>query len=139
MNNQNLKLVRIAKRPNYTIGKLYLGEEYICDTLEDTVRQLGRNGKGKIKHNTAIPADRYEVKITYSNRFKCLMPLLIDVPFFEGIRIHSGNTHENTSGCILVGDNSIVGGLTSSKLYYIDVYTKIEKALKKGKLYIDII
>lgn len=104
-------LKRIFKGEDYTIGNIYVNGQYFADSLEDTVRDV------KIKGKTAIPAGKYLILMTYSNRFKKIMPLLIDVPGFEGVRIHSGNTPEDTEGCILVGKNTIKGQLTSSRLY----------------------
>ena len=100
-------LKRIFKGEDYTIGNIYVNGQYFADSLEDTVRDV------KIKGKTAIPAGKYLILMTYSNRFKKIMPLLIDVPGFEGVRIHSGNTPEDTEGCILVGKNTIKGQLTS--------------------------
>jgi hypothetical protein len=104
-------LKRIFKGEDYTIGHIYINGQYFADSLEDTVRDV------KIKGKTAIPAGKYLILMTYSNRFKKIMPLLIDVPGFEGVRIHSGNTPEDTEGCILVGKNTIKGQLTSSRIY----------------------
>jgi len=80
-----LKLKRIALKPTYTIGKLYIDDVYFCDTLEDTVRDKNKNGKFdageyKIYGQTAIPYGKYEIKWTYSPRFKRYMPLLMNVP-----------------------------------------------------------
>lgn len=118
-----LKLQRIFKAETYTIGKLFIDGVYFCDTLEDKVRDV------KIKGITAIPTGKYKVKITMSNRFKKLMPLLIDVPNFEGIRIHSGNTSEDTEGCILVGKNSETGKVTNSR----NTFEKLMLELNKDK------
>lgn len=104
-----LKLQRTFKAETYTVGKLFIDGVYFCDTLEDKVRDV------KIKGITAIPTGKYKVQITMSNRFKKLMPLLINVPNFEGVRIHSGNTSEDTEGCILVGKNSEPGKVTNSR------------------------
>ena len=93
-----LRLIRRLLTESVTIGDLYIGEHHFCSTLEDTVRS-GEKVYGK----TAIPAGRYQVRLTYSNRFKRVMPQLMNVPNFEGIRIHSGNTEKDTEGCILVG------------------------------------
>lgn len=118
-----LELKRIAIRDTYTIGKLYINGKYFCDTLEDKVRDLNKDGdlkdlgEGKVMHETAIPYGTYTVIMNMSNRFKRVMPLLLDVPHFAGIRIHSGNKAEHSSGCILVGKNSVKGGLTESKHY----------------------
>ena len=104
-----LKLKRIAYRDKYTIGRLFINNEYFCDTLEDVPREV------KVMHETCIPSGKYKVIINLSARFKKLMPLLISVPGFEGIRIHTGNTSQDTSGCILVGENKIVGRLINSR------------------------
>ncbi len=74
-----------------------------CDTLEDPVRELGPNGEGKVYGQTAIPAGTYKVAITWSVKFQKHMLAVLDVPFFTGIRIHSGNDAGDTLGCILVG------------------------------------
>ena len=113
---------RIFKGEDYTIGKLYIDDKYFADTLEDTVRDV------KIKGKTAIPEGKYLILMTYSPRFKKIMPILVDVPGFEGVRIHSGNTAEDTEGCILVGKNTIKGQLTSSRLYTRMLYDEIKKS-----------
>jgi len=111
-----LKLIRKYKCPNYTIGHLYINDKYFCDTLEDKVRQLD-SIEDKIKHKTAIPKGKYKVVVTMSPRFKRLLPLLLNVPFFEGIRIHRGNDENDTSGCIIVGENKIKGKVINSTYY----------------------
>lgn len=112
-----LILRRIAKKPTYTIGRLFLmkdgKEEYLCDTLEDTVRVL-EELSDKVPGRTAIPAGEYSLSLTYSNRFKRFLPLVEDVPFFAGIRIHAGNSDVDTEGCLLVGKNKNVGTVSKS-------------------------
>lgn len=108
-----LKLLRKYKKPTYTIGTLSVDGAYFCDTLEDRVRDLVI--ERKVKGSTAIPAGRYRVILNWSPRFKKPLPLLLDVPHFEGIRIHAGNTAKDTEGCILVGRNTQPGTLTDSK------------------------
>lgn len=111
-----LKLIRKYKCPNYTIGHLYINDKYFCDTLEDTVRELNTIND-KIKHKTAIPKGKYKVVVTMSPKFRRSLPLLLNVPFFEGIRIHRGNDENDTSGCIIVGENKIKGRLVNSTYY----------------------
>lgn len=119
-------LNRIARKSAYTIGKLFEGGSYFCDTLEDPVRELkdlNRDGdfddpgEGKIYGQTAIPEGTYEIIMTFSARFKKVMPILLNVPGYSGIRIHSGSKPEHTEGCILLGKNKIVGGLVDSRLW----------------------
>ena len=130
-----LELRRIAKKPTYTIGRLYINEEYFCDTIEDTDRGLNSYMSleevkaKKVKGKTAIPTDTYRVKITYSPRFKKDMPLIENVVGFEGIRIHSGNTAEDTEGCIIVGENKVVGKVINSK----ETYNKLFSILLQDK------
>lgn len=95
-----LKRDRENKRENSTIGKLYTDDgTYLCDTLEDVERE----GE-KIYGKTAIPVGRYELRWSYSPKFKRYLPELLDVPNYTGVRIHSGNTHKDTEGCPLVGE-----------------------------------
>lgn len=121
-----LRLHRHYFGDTYTIGKLYIDDKYFCDTLEDKVRLLPLtcpntpkwkecNCIEKVKHETAIPFGTYKVVLSYSNTFKKVLPLLIDVQHFLGVRIHSGNNAGHSSGCVLVGKNTIKGGLTESK------------------------
>ena len=86
-----LILDRIFMADDYTIGRLFIDGAYFCDTLEDTVRDLKSDGSGKIYGETAIPTGEYKVMLARSPRFKRILPRLLNVPFFEGILIHSGN------------------------------------------------
>lgn len=125
-----IKLKRIAIKKDYTIGKLYIDDVYFCDTLEDAVRDLNKNGKfdngeKKIYGQTAIPYGTYEVTTNVvSSRFKNRIwakpyngkiPRLLNVQSFDGVLLHPGSSQLDTSGCILVGKNTIVGRLTDSQ------------------------
>lgn len=101
----NLILKREYFGDTFTVGKLYKDDQYIGYTLEDKVREVAGEPVETWKQfgNTAIPAGTYNVSITMSNRFKMKLPLLHDVPGFEGVRIHTGNSSKDTEGCILVG------------------------------------
>ena len=111
--NMKIAVRRFLKGSKYTIGKMYLNGVYFCDTLEDPVCDL-RSIKDKIKHNTAILAGVYPVVLTYSPKFGRILPLLLNVLYFVGIRIHRGNDENDTSGCILVGENKVVGKVINS-------------------------
>lgn len=140
----NITLNRIAKKPTYTIGKLYIDNKYFCDTLEDKDRGLTQSmseaeiKSKKVYGETAIPSGTYEVIVSYSNKFKQYMPLLLNVKGFAGIRIHSGNTDKDSYGCILVGENSVVGKVLNSRNTYKKLFPLINKACKTGKVYITI-
>ena len=138
-----LTLKRIALRPTYTIGKLYIDDVYFCDTIEDTVRDINKNGKfdngeKKIHSKTAIPYGTYEIKWTYSPRFKKYTPQLMNVPSFEGIRIHAGNTSADTEGCLILGENKQVGKVLNSRATINKFYPIIKEACSKVKVTIEI-
>ena len=111
-----INIKRIYKGNNYTIGNLFINDIYICDTLEDVVRDLKEDGSGKIMNKTAIPSGTYKITLEWSPRFGKILPYLHNVPFFTGILIHSGNTINDTSGCILVGWNTVKGQVLNSKI-----------------------
>lgn len=119
-----IKVERKYKQSAYTIGKMYIDGSYFCDTLEDKDRGLSQGMTAKqiaaikVKGQTAIPVGTYQVKETYSNRFKKTMPELLHVPEYAGVRIHSGNTAADTEGCILVGENKAVGKVINSRNWY---------------------
>lgn len=117
----DLRLKRLYRKETYSIGKLYINGKYFCDTCEDRCRELydfmpEKEIKArKVYAETAIPYGAYKVIISYSSKFKKNLPLLCKVKGFEGIRIHSGNTAKDSLGCILVGKNTIKGGVTESR------------------------
>lgn len=120
-----LVLNRLLKTNTFTIGELLINDKYQCDILEDKVR-LNEKVYGK----TAIPAGTYEIKMTYSPKFKCVMPLLLNVPGFEGIRIHSGNSSKDTLGCLITGKwNNGNDWISNSK----EEYNKLFKLLSDCK------
>ena len=131
-----LKIIRKKSANDATIGSLYIDDVFECYTCEDIIRPPSVKVNGK----TAIPPGIYEVVITMSNRFKKLMPLLLRVPGFEGIRIHPGNTSADTEGCILVGQAATINTVKSSVLAYVPLLIKIQNALKaKQRVFIEII
>ena len=141
-----IKLVRIAFKETYTIGKLYVDGKYVCDTIEDKDRGLDNSMtvneilRKKIKGQTAIPTGHYIIEITYSPKFKRMMPLLLGVKGFSGIRIHSGNTAKDSEGCLLVGKNTQVGMVTESRNTYQRLFAMMQgeknitiDIIRKGK------
>lgn len=130
-------LQRVAKKDKYTIGKLYVNNQYFCDTLEDIDRGLTQSmteqqiKSKKVYGETAIPTGTYRIIISYSNRFKKQMPLLLNVPGFSGIRIHTGNTEKDSLGCILVGKNKAVGKVLESRDTYNKLFSILQKANEK--------
>jgi len=135
----NITVNRKYKKKAYTIGKMYLDGEYFCDTLEDTDRGLLDTMSveevkfKKVYGKTAIPRGTYSVEMTYSPKFKRKMPLLGGVKGFSAIRIHNGANPSHTYGCVLVGKNTVVGGLTASRQTSDRLNSKISKALDKGE------
>ena len=112
-------VVRDTFTENSTIGKMLIDGAFFCYTLEDTIRET------KVAGETAIPYGTYKVIVNMSNRFKRLMPLLLNVPNFEGVRIHNGNTKEHTHGCILVGATKSKDFIGDSKVTFNKLMTKL--------------
>lgn len=132
-----LLLKRIYKGDKYTIGNLYINGTWFCDTIEDKVRSLSKDCpytpkginckcKEKIYGETAIPAGTYKVILSYSNRFKRILPELLNVPHFLGIRIHKGNTEQDSAGCIILGENKVKGKVINSTPYEIKLVKLLE-------------
>lgn len=121
-----LTLNRIFLGSSATIGELLINDKHLCDTLEDRVRPEGEKVYGK----TAIPEGTYEVKLTHSPRFKKILPEILNVPNFSGIRIHTGNSSKDTEGCILVGtwDGEKEDWVGSSKIAFDELMTLLEEA-----------
>lgn len=126
-------LTRTVKAPDFTFGRLNIPEYGIsyC-SIEDGIHSVKIHGK------TAIPAGKYQVIINFSNRFKKDMPLLLNVPGFEGIRIHCGNTAEDTEGCILLGTSYGKAMVLNSRLAFDSFFPKLQALLAKGDVFLEI-
>jgi len=129
-----LILTRDRSTEKSTTGILSVNGQFECYTLEDVVRPT------KIHGETAIPAGEYEVVLTMSPRFKRILPLLLNVPGFDGIRIHPGNTDKDTEGCILVGESQSRDFIGSSRVAFMRLFNKLADAKDAGeRITIDII
>lgn len=117
-----ITIKRLYKTDDSTIGELFIDGIFECFTLEDKERPV------KIKGETAIAKGTYKVIINQSNRFKRLLPLLIDVPDFEGVRIHSGNSNHDTEGCILVGQTRNKNYIGQSRKAFDKLFKKMQAA-----------
>jgi hypothetical protein len=115
-----------------TIGELWVNGGFECYTLEDKVRPV------KIAGKTAIPSGRYEVIINFSQRFQKQLPLLLNVPNYEGVRIHSGNTAANTEGCILVGETKTENFVGESRWAFNRLFEKLKAASETEKIFMEI-
>ena len=141
----NLTLKRLNLTPNYTEGELYVNGVYFCKTLEDTNRDLNKNGQfdnneKKVYGETCIPYGKYKVILSYSPKFKRELPEILEVPDFQGIRIHRGNKISDTLGCILCGEKVKNGYLSNSTPYEIKLVELFKQAkLRNEELFIEII
>ena len=122
-----------------TIGELFIEGKFECFVLEDKDRKLETAGeKAKVYGLSAISRGHYSIIISWSNRFKQLMPLLLNVPYFEGIRIHKGNVPEHSHGCLLVGNTKGKDSIGGSAIAYDRLFKKLSAAAKKEKIVIEI-
>lgn len=145
-----LTLKRIAKRDTYTIGRLYINGEYFCDTLEDKDRGLKQSMSlseikaKKVYGKTAIPAGEYEITLhTISPKYSkkpwfvkfcgAKMPRILNIPGYNGVLIHEGNSDKDTCGCVLVGKNTVVGKVLESKNTFAKLYPILKAASDKGE------
>ncbi len=127
-----LDLIRKEFTIYSTIGDFLIDGKRFCYSLEDVVREE------KIKGETAIPYGTYEVIINWSSRFKKLMPQILNVPGFEGVRIHPGNDRDDTEGCLLIGYTKVKDFVGESQKAFHDFFPLLEEGLKTGKVLITI-
>lgn len=133
-----LRVERLWPRENYTVGRLYVNNEFFSNTLEDKIIDKNKNGifdngEKKVYGESAIPYGKYKVVYNYSPKFGRNLPRLLDVPHFEGILIHPGNTAKNSFGCILVGKNTSKGMLSESRYTSDKLNEIIDAAQKRGE------
>ena len=138
-----LKLTRNYQKDTYTIGRLYVEGDLFSNTLEDPVRDYS-DPNYKVYGKTAIPYGRYRIAMVHSPKFSKRyggrkVPLLNNVPDFTGILIHSGNTAEDTDGCILVGKNTQRGRVTSSLATLYSLLDILDKVPSDEQIWIDIV
>lgn len=144
-----LLLERKFKKSEYTIGRLYIDGKFFCNTMEDTDRGLTQTTpldeirRTKVYSKTAIPTGYYKItldvvspKYSKKQQYKAIdgkLPRLLDVPGFEGILIHIGNTASDSAGCILVGHNKVRGQVINSTLTFNELYSLLLDRKRKGE------
>lgn len=122
-----IRINRQYLKDQYTIGKLYIDDEYFCDTIEDAVRAE------KVPDKTAIPYGIYDIILSMSDKFKRVLPLVLRVENFTGIRIHRGNSAEDSSGCIIIGENKLIGKVINSTKYETELIQLMLDAIYSGE------
>jgi hypothetical protein len=139
-----LELLRKTRSETFTIGELAVNGQFECFILEDKDRGLKKEmtlselTNKKVHGKTAIPEGRYEVAITFSSRFQKMLPLLMDVPVFAGIRIHPGNTAADTEGCLLPGTAKGTDMVLNSRVAFTALFEKLKAATEQEKVFITI-
>ena len=133
-----LRLERLWPKKDYTVGRLYVDDRLFCNTLEDRIVDKNKNGvfdgdEKKVYGESAIPYGTYKIIYNWSPKFGRNLPRLLNVPHFEGILIHPGNTAADSAGCILVGKNTEVGRLTNSRYISDELNKLIDEAQQKGE------
>lgn len=140
-----LSLKRVKRTDRSTVGQLFVNGKLQCHTLEDRDRSLAKTmdaatiAKLKVFGRTAIPTGRYRVVLSYSNRFKTVLPEILGVPGFSGIRIHPGNKPEDTEGCLLVGNEATTADwISDSRIAFAALFARLQAAAKTELIYITI-
>lgn len=134
-----ITLDRAWKKDGYTISRLFINGERICEALEDADRGLKQSmsldeiKKLKIYGKTAIPSGRYKVVMSYSPKFKKVLPEVLDIVGYSNVRIHAGNTAKDTLGCILPGLNVRKGAVLYSTKWTNVIISEISSAIKRGE------
>lgn len=133
-----LLVERLWPKKEYTVGRLYVDGKMFCNTLEDKIIDVNKNGKfdgeeQKVYGKSAIPYGTYKVIYSWSPRFGRELPRLLNVPHFDGILIHPGNTATDSAGCILVGKNTSKGRLSESRYTSDELNKVIFQAQKRGE------
>jgi hypothetical protein len=134
-----IKLRRRYLGPAYTIGSWYDDGVYLCDTIEDKVRDTNKDGdlddpgEKKVFGETAIPYGKYKIDLTMSPKFKRLLPIILDVRHFTGIRVHRGKTAKHSHGCILPGENKAKGEVWYAQKYEMLIVEALLKAIRNGE------
>ena len=142
---------RLYRKDKYTIGKLYINDEYFCDTLEDPDRGLDNSmslaqiKSIKVKGDTAIPYGKYFLtldtvspkysnftKYPYVKSYKGKMPRVLGIKGFDGVLIHAGNTQKDTEGCLLVGENKVKGKVINSQSTWLKLMKKLYEYKSQG-------
>lgn len=126
-----LTVIRKYKKPGYTIGRLEVNGQFVCNTMEPTWRDL--TTEPKVMGQTAIPEGLYLVDMSWSQKMRGRRPFLIGVPQFVGVMIHEGNIPSQTQGCILLGENSVRGMVKNSRHYVNHVCQLVEEAERRGE------
>ena len=136
----NLKLIAIEKTEKSTISRLFIDGVFECYVLEGVDRGLKQSmttaeiAAIKVPGATAIPEGVYGIDITFSPHFGKDMPLLENVPGYDGVRIHPGNFPSDTEGCLLVGKGWELDEDTDSRVEFDSLYPKLQAALKDGRI-----
>lgn len=141
-----IEVIRHTKKQDHTVSDMFIDGKYFCKVLEDVDRGLKKDDplskimKEKVKHQTAIPAGVYRLALTFSEKYGQIMPLVMNVPGFMGIRIHAGNHKDHTSGCLLVGQqyDEKTKSITNSRSTFRSLMAILTEANKKGVITIEI-
>ena len=134
-----IKVIRDVHSENSTTGKMYVDDVFECFTLEDKDRglkstmSLDELKSLKVYGETAIPTGRYQVTTSFSGIFEKEMPLLVNVPDYDEVRIHPGNSDKDTLGCILVGEARTVDWISNSRAAFARFWPKMKAAIDAGQ------